>query len=434
MFAKRRVNRKRGTRKPFRLRARRKAILAPVTVDPPQAKPTFDALGAPLYAWADVRPAPRAGAGPMFTASLKEKCAAIVASQPECLDPDYLEAYPWLCWRLVWLAALKMGTDLPRLFRMFADAFGGEPSYQCHWVVAEGHSSGTKDGARMAALRQCLVPVHKKHRAENVFSNVALHDFKAFVAGVRHASLVLDCSRMPCYSNEKLLLLATCLGLRGLDLSGNRNIDDQFLYTVAAHLRQNGGLVALRLCNCPLVTERGLRDLMGPGGPQCLMYIESDLLLPVSLTFTEAFLDSPNPAVPAPVKGTCWKLLSDRDPHLGKVYKYPMAMKLHWLLRNLQPVAEPGLLWDFKFFPETVEASNRAELTASAWNTRQLSHRPLASPYMYLRDPDMKTPPPSSETTKPKVLQPRPAEPAPKRARKPKVFATSAHAFFMESK
>ena len=400
MFGKRKYERKKGTRKSFRRSVRKKGkVLKPAEPAPIVEKPVFNAAGLSLYLWMHIPPIPqkeyderhsetRRG----FTKSLRAKCAEVVGANADVIVPSYLEEGLWSCWSAVWLAILKNGADLPDLFRTFAQRFGDQFTFACHLTSDTDmrivHAS-LRD-LRDTALNAYLIPFSRKHRVENIFSNVSLKDLVTFVGGLQPASVVLDCSKMPPLSAAGILTLCNIPTLKGLDLSGNRQIDDQLLYTIKTRLvLRESSLQFLIISGCPHVTNDGLFDLLESCGSSNLSYVESDIRLTSLTGFEQLFSKTQNSTNAEVVTGTNWKLVQKED-QLQKVSKYKLGFKYHILLKQLNKVSTTGILWDLKFFPAVLESLEKAaeHSFVSAWKQRYLDavNKPLEPPFMYIKD------------------------------------------------
>lgn len=447
MFAKRRYNRKKGTRKPFRRRVRKRArILRPVRTDtssdPVPPKPTFDASGSSVYLWQYV--APQMGTKPKQTLdrlpSLRQLCAVQVAHNCEGLSLEYLQEAPWTCWQPVWENILKLRKDSPDLFRMFALQFGMRPSFRCHASTFAPKSSAGLD-MREQALELALIPAHRKHRIDNVFSNVSLADLGSFVAKLP-CLVVATCSKLKAFSAPQLISVFSIANLSALDLSGNDLVDDQLIYTLRLCLvSKKLGLKILRVSGCSNLTKRGVASLFKDDPDLHLCYVETDIDMISGSTFAQKFLDEPQSVQPTPVLGTKWKLLSENDPATAEVSHYSLAYKVQYYLRNSDLIPPPSMIWDLKFFPEAMDLSDSksaSELYQESWSERLRSARmkSVFVPYCYLKDPNQKVvtqveakPKPMMEPSGPFTRQ---GATTTKRSvmRKPKIIAADANLFF----
>lgn len=392
MFSKRRYTRKKRSRKPFTKRTSKRARIlrpAPVEVVP---KPTFDAAGSPIYLWSYVEPrqctSPTGGLKPGQLQSLRQICAGAIALNADALSSAYLGESSWSCWETVWSQVLQLGKDLPELFRMFANKFSDQPSFACHGKGMLDH--------RSSALESCLIPVHRRHRMDNVCSNISIADFISFVNGLsapettgKSPAIAIDCSNIPPFLPPKLLSLCNIKHLVALDLSGNSVIDDQFMYTLGSVLvTKESSLVVLKVTGCPEVSKKGLLRLLEKTDLAPLSYIETDTNLANDASkFADKFSYSSDLLCPTPVPGTKWKMLLDNDPVHSLVSKYNLAMKIHYLLRNSDLIAEPALLWDIMFLSDPFLNDDPNSQSERAWAQRlHRSRSKLLLPYVYMRD------------------------------------------------
>lgn len=393
MFSKRRYNRKKGTRRHVRRPSKKNRILRPPTVINTVEKPTFDASGCLVYLWQYIAPkiAASSSVGLKNVTSLRQLCAYQVALNAEALSSEYLQLAPWSCWEHVWKNILAMGKDSPDIFRMFAKEFGKQPSFWCHeMTLGLNHLDADP---RAQALEWALIPGSKKHRMENVFSNVSVSDVVAFVAKL-DCSVVVECSNVDNFTAPQLISLACLPNLVALDLSGNNLVDDQFLYTLRLCLTSKDlKLKILRISSCENVTKRGVASLLAADILSPLCYVESDINMITTSTFVQKFLDTPAIADHDPVPNTKWKLLNEAVQTTLQVAHYSLPYKLQYLLRNSDLVDIPSMIWDIKFFSETIDILNSksaAESYQESWAKRLRSAKMRSAyvPYCYLKDPD----------------------------------------------
>ena len=401
MFAKRKYARKRRPRRPSKRRmTRRRNILRPA--DPViLEKPIFDAAGASTYLWMYVKPGPAAPANtpgehstPQRVRSLRQICADAVAANIDSICPAYLEEASWACWRAVWEAALHMGTDLPSVFAIFAEAFGSEASFRSHASidgVIERMHRATQELKR-SALLTCLIPSHGKHRVENVFLNISVGDFAQFVGAVHDCAVVLVCSRMAPFTIANLVALCNIGTVEAVDLSNNPIVDDQFLFTLNTCLvNGKSSLKLLKVCGCPGVTHRGILALLQACESSLLAYIETEVRLIPESTFAQSFLHRPVPAEDAPVPGTNWRAISEQST-MAMLGRQSLAMKFHYILRVRKLVSCSSVLWDFKFLSEVADQfAQLTDLHDAAWRQRLqcATMKKFELPYMYIKDTGM---------------------------------------------
>ncbi|OBA19900.1 hypothetical protein METBIDRAFT_12933 [Metschnikowia bicuspidata var. bicuspidata NRRL YB-4993] len=454
MFGKRKYDRKKGVRKSFRRRRRKKGkILKLKEPEPVVEKPVFSASGSSLYLWMHVPPlhqtfvnnTERRG---KFTSSLRERCAEIVGANSDALSPSYLEEAPWSCWQSVWSTILKNGSDLPELFRMFARRFGDQISFSCHASTNTDvnlvHTS--LKGLRNSALNACLIPFYKKHRVENVFSNISINDFVTFVSGLDQASIAIDCSKMPPFTTSDILSLCNIPSLRALDLSGNRQVDDQLLYTIKSRLTlRESNLQILVLSGCPYVTEKGLFALLKDCGDSKLSYVEADLRLLLLESFEKLFSRIEDSNDTSIVTGTQWRLVR-KDDKFAAASKYKLGLKFHFLLRQSNDLVASKMLWDIKFFSAVVDPlkENVEDNFVPAWKQRYLGamNRPLTFPFAYMKDIDILVKPCPAPVLVQEIQSPPIFERAGRvglqdklksvkqNTKKPRTISTNAQAFF----
>lgn len=484
MFNRRKYSRKKERRRAFRPRVHKRRLLrppshAPASPAPPAPPPPlFDAAGCATYPWPHLPPC-----GDFLQPNpvrrrllpLRQICAQHLANAADALEPEYLDQAPWSCWQPVWRAILERGRDTPRVFLMFAATFGAHPAFACHhsraytYAQTEAHNAQHKTRAqketdadvaifseapvsenktsalRHRALALALVPTHCKHRIDNFFSNVGLEDWAALVARA-HCSVVADCSAPP-FSRRQLLAVCLVPSLVALDLSGNPAVDDQFLYTLRASLSHRLLLLKIvRLCRCPNITLQGLLQLLKEPTP--LAYVEADVVLPTArFALEEAVLSQPG-STSAPgthygdgraVLGTQWRLLDERKSANARVAGYPLALKVHYLLRNTDLVPAPKVMWDIKFFAQTLSTQDRAALVLAVGDTwlareKQVTTRSAYVPHCYLLDPAMEV---KYAPELPRVVEDRLVFQRQgalvlrkKNARKPRMVATDASSFF----
>lgn len=429
MFSKKRYTRKsRTTRRPFKARTRRARVLRPAEPAPKHeprpelGKEDLVAAGAAIYPWMHVQPSLKTVAIRAPVISLRQTCARVVALNSASLSPSYLDEASWACWLLVWRYITELELDLPALFRMFWRRFGSHSTFFCHSKRSSLVSS------RFEALRACLTPV-RRHRIENIFSNVSVTDFAAFVSNCS-ASVVVDCSKIT-FSNLQLLSLCNIPTLVALDISGTL-VDDQFLYTLCSCLvEKNVSLSVLRISRCPNVTKKGLLWVLEEAAHN-LAYVETDVSVSPSTAFAQR-LDSLKVQIP----GTKWELLSESDPTTTNVAKYSLATKVHYLLRNNGLELPELMIWDFKFFPQVISTLDAESITTQyeeSWVSRlkQATLRLIYTPYCYMRNHSLEIKfkvPPKEE--KPRELFPRQGYPTVRKpVKKPRAIATSVKSFF----
>lgn len=284
---------------------------------------------------------------------------------------------------------MRLGNDSPEIFRMFATKFGSDRMFRFH-NISVFLPLLTESGVRAHALQAALIPAQCKHRMENVFRNVSVPDFVRFTASW-NCPVVVDCSKVD-FPTSDLLLLASMPNLVGLDLSGLLGVDDQFLYTLGVCLAEKSvDLKVLRVSGCFNVTAKGVLRLMDPSLAHSLCYIESDVFLVARSTFALRFLEKCL-ETHSPVPSTKWKLLDEKDPLTVRVSNLTLAHKLSFLLRKSCLEHDLSKVWDFKFFPESVDvldAKRTAELFEKAWSSRLKSATTVSAyaPYCYLMDP-----------------------------------------------
>lgn len=441
MFVKRRYNRKKGTRKPFRRKLlNRRRILRPAKEDAKSEQvtqtPTFDASGSSIYLWQCVQPTrdTKSTEPEKKLTSLRQLCAVQVAQNCEGLSVEYLKEAPWSCWQHVWENILRLGKDSPDVFRMFAVHFGDRSSFRCHFSNFISQLSAGL-GTRDKALDTALIPGWKKHRMDNVFSNVSLGDLATFI-GKLHCCVVATCSNLHAFSSPQLISVASMANLVALDLSRNDVVDDQFVYTLRLCIAsRNLNLRILKLSGCSNLTRRGLETLFEQDLSLC--YVESDLNMITDSSFAEKIQDPDN--LHTPVPGTKWKLLSESDQTTSQVAQYSLAYKVHHFLRNSELFEMPNLIWDLQFFPQAVDISNAqscSHLHTESWSKRLRAARmkSVMVPYCYLKDPNQKIVPkrkakPVLENLGPFTRQGSIATPR-KVLRRPKITAADAKLYF----
>lgn len=440
MFSKKRYNRKKGTRRHVRRTSKKNRILRPPPLTPMERqveKPVFDASGLLVYLWQYLAPsmAKPASSTLKTPSSLRQLCAYHVAQNADALSSEYLKLAPWTCWEFVWKQILALGKDSPDLFRMFAREFHHHQSFWCHQLSFGSVNEHDLD-IRAQALEWGLVPGKRNHRMDNVFSNVSVADLTAFVAKL-DCSVVAECSQLE-FTIPQLISVACLPNLVALDLSGNKLVDDQFLYTIRlCLLGRNLKLRILRLSSCENVSKRGIAGLF-ENESISLCYVETDINMISKSSFALKFLDIPATTDHRPVPNTKWKLLSEAVPSTLQVARYSLPYKIHYLLRNIDLVGVPSMIWDIKIFPETIDMmhpKSAADSYESSWAKRLRSARTRSAyvPYCYLKDPDQAIVPelkvkPPVESNLPfsrqgtKVLKPS--------IRKPKLIKADAKSFF----
>lgn len=441
MFAKRRLARRKRPRFPLKRRVvRKRQILRPQFLNAVEEKPTFDASGSSLYLWMYINPevsvAKQEAECKASVSSLRQICANVVAANPESICTSYLQDASWTCWKLVWESALRQGMDLPSLFRIFAENFGTEPSFRCHTEV-EGIIERLHDSTadlKRSALLACLVPTHAKHRMDNVFSNISISDFVTFVSSTANCSAVVDCSKMPLLTTANLLTLCKIPNLGAIDVSYNRLVDDQFLYTLNTCLvSQTSKLNLLRVCGCPGVTTKGISALIEANENSLLVFIETDIYLTSLSMFSSKFLHVPDLQQDAPIPGTRWRSVKDEHSALGLLGRHSLATKVNFLLRTTELFKSAAVIWDIKFFNQVAEQSTSIRtFNETVWRLRlQLATtRKMTSPYLYIKDANTVVPRIVKEevkldkTTEAAIPVPKPS------VRKPKHVKTDANTFF----
>lgn len=349
--------------------------------------------------------------------SLRQFTALSIARNINSLEKAYLQLAPWECWKMVWERVLELNKDSFEVFRIFASRFSEEQSFSCHHFTSLRLRDASLERlafSRANAIEECLIPGSGKHRIENLFSNVSLPDFLTYLKLVRFKPRVLlDLSQRTAQMlREDHYLLFNAPYLVGLDLSNSRLIDDHFLYNMATAILRDGKLTQLtilRLQNCPLVTEKGLRHLLDiKDHLKCsLSYIESDLQL------SNGFLSKFGAQKDANyVPGTRWRPLTEKDPHIRTISRVPLALKLHclfrhfassiivtllvgstttspvYLLRSKNAILLDIMLHNEEFSASDYTASSGISKLQAAWETR-LAHRnrlPSKLPNCYIVD------------------------------------------------
>lgn len=447
MFANRRTVRRKRPRHSLKRRiARKRQIIRPQLQDFIVEKPSFDASGSSLYLWMYVASEVPGSTQRILkeqrkpiVLSLRQICADVIAANPESICSSYLEDSPWTCWRFVWESALRQGMDLPSLFRAFAEKFGSEPSFRCHAEIEGtiGRLHETTADLKHSALLSCLVPTHLKHRIDNVFCNISISDFVHFVSCTANCGLVIDCSKMPLLTVANLVALCKIPNLEAIDLSHNRLVDDQFLYTLNSCLvSQCARISILRVYGCPSVTIKGISALIAADERSMLALIETDVFVKSDSMFSSKLLHSTDEEKYNPIPGTRWKSIIDEQSPLGLLGKHSLATKVNYLLRLTNISRSSHIIWDIKFFNQVAEQSTSIKtFNDIVWRLRlQLgTTMRMSSPYMYIKDPSCKIPMIVKEATV-KIQKPNEGSTVsvPRlNGRKPKHVKTDANTFFL---
>lgn len=441
MFAKRRYNRKKGTRKPYRRKLlKRRRILRPAKEDANSEqiiqRPAFDASGSSIYLWQYVKPLrdTNSSTASQKLSSLRQLCAVQVAHNCEGLSVEYLKEALWSCWQPVWENILKLGKDSPDVFRMFAMHFGDQSSFRCHFSSFISQLSAGLS-TRDQALDTSLIPGWRNHRMDNVFSNVSLGDMATFIGKLR-CCVVAACSNLHTFSSPQLISVASMANIVALDLSRNDVVDDQFVYTLRLCIAsRNLSLKILKITGCSNLTRRGLETLLEQESPLC--YVETDLNVITDSSFAEKIQDPSN--LHTPVPGTKWKLLSESEKSTSQVAHFSLAYKVHHFLRNSDMLEKPNLIWDLQIFPQAVDISDpqsSSTLHSESWSKRLRAARmkSVIVPYCYLKDPNQKIVPkkeakPVLESLGPFTRQGSTATPK-KVLRRPKITAADVNLYF----
>lgn len=445
MFAKKKYVRKRPDRKHVRRRAGRKSrILRPHFEPQVPEKPTFNASGCSPYLWMNIRSGvtglckqPNSENPSNPVKSLRLICAKTVASNVECLHSSYFCEASWTCWKLVWEEALKQGTDLPQLFRLFTDTFGLERNFSCHppihGTIERVHGS-TADLKRSALLASSI-PNHPRHRIENVFSNISIPDFVLFVGSSNNCAVVINCAKIALYSTPTLLSLCKTPTVSAIDISYNSVVDDQFLHTLNACLvTGTSSLKLLRVCGCPAVTVKGILNLLEARQNSSLVYVETDVSLPRLSMFSSRFLHLPDYKEDPPILGTRWRMVNEEHSEMAFIAKHSLATKLHYFLRLKKLFNSSNVIWDFKFFNEVADQSmNIEDFNEIVWLDRLHTavRKKITLPHMYFKDPTLQVVPRIVRDERPsemKSIDRSKAESS--TTRKPKFVKTNADSFF----
>lgn len=448
MFAKKRYVRKRNIKKHVRRRIGRKnRIQRPQFNTEVPERPAFSASGSSPYLWMNIRSgvceiseSKISKTPPSPIKSLRLICANIIASNVECVHPSYFSEATWTCWRLVWEEALKQGTDLPQLFKLFADAFGSERTFSCHSSIDGSieRIHGSVAELKRSALLASVIPNNSRHRLENVFSNISVPDFVLFVGSSNNCAVVINCSKIAPFSTTSLLSLCKTPTVNAIDISYNDVVDDQFLHTLNTCLVTGSSkLRLLRVCGCPAVSARGILNLLEACESSPLLYVETDVSLPVLSMFSSRFLHSPDYNEDPPVPGTRWRLVNEEHSNMASIVKHSLSMKLHFLLRLKNLFTSANIIWDFKFFSEVADQSMSIEsFNDKVWldRLRTATRRIISSPNMYIKDEKLQVVPRVVRAEKPigtdKGEQPKASKVENSIARKPKFVKTNANTFF----
>lgn len=437
MFSKRRYNRKKNNRKPYKARvSKKRQILRPQNsashrIEPPT--PQFDAAGVALYHWTFVKPVRTASHAkieiPKFS-SLRLICATQVALDADALSEDYLDEGLWSsCWSHVWQCILKMGKDLPDVFRMFARKFGNELLFRCHRVTDDESESLAR--VRNEAIRRCRLPSLVKHRMDNVFCNISMDDFVRFLAGFDGA-IALDCSNLGVsLSFDQLIQIVRLPNLRALDLSGCDLVSDQFLYTLKSCLTERDtGLEVLTLVRCP-ITSKGLTQFLQSIGQTKLCFVECDHIMHREIFLSSVFSLSGSKVF---VPGLKFYQIRPEDSNAKYPNTYPAARKLYFLLRNLSGIQACPTIWDIKFHPQLHDPlGSKEQIYVNAWNSRQTAV--INSPILTLaRDDSVK----AEQKFQPSPTVPHPqiadkleeVTPRSKTDKRPRIRVSDARSFF----
>lgn len=448
MFTKRKYAKKRQTKRVVRRHvSRKRQILRPQNESSAIEKPTFDASGASAYLWMQIAPGVRGKdqeneKNEKFAVpSLRKICADVVAANPETIHSSYFASSSWPCWRLVWESALEQGTDLPSLFKIFMNAFGLEKSFNCHpeiyGTIERIHSSVSQ--LKQSALMACAIPTNRKHRIENVFSNISLPDFVSFVGSVENCAVVIDCCKMPLYSTSTLISLCKISTIEAIDLSYNPVVDDQFLNTLNCCLVSgNSNLKILRVCGCAGVSSRGILTLLEAKESSLLSYIETDVCLKPESMFLSRFQHAAESHDDAPIPGTKWRLINEEHSTMAIVGKQSLATKLFVLLRLKKILLPVNGIWDIKFFKqEANQAMDVKMFNEITWLLRlqNSTRRNISSPFMYIKEPGSNVAPKfvadmSEKKEAHSFSKLRKKKSQSQSSRKPKFVHTNANSFF----
>lgn len=428
MFNRRRYNRKPGRRKAFRPRIRRKGVILRPTDEPPPPKIEFDASGAVPYLWQYWPQAEPEKAVQEYKKlpSLRYICSRVLAENADALEPSYLTTCSWTsCWKHVWRVICQLNLDLPHVFRMFAKHFGSNYDFKCHHV-------DLREEERSKAIMSLLLST-RRHRIDNVFSNISYNEFVCFVSGV-DAHVILDCSSMKPMRKEQVLNLCKAPNLAGLDISSNEWVDDQFLYTLgrAISSKNSSKMKLLRIVNCLNITQDGLRRFL-QDTLTSLTFLSTDIMASKESNFADRL----NGATETPIGGTQWRLLHSGYYNFDRLVRYKLIAMALYLLRNSDLVNIPSnsLIWDIRLFPDMIDSRNPMELyrkLKGSWAKRE-SSSVGRNPYLYIRsETSAKAPIEKVEETRvkeePKESDSLLTERVPKR--KPKIKMKNADALF----
>ncbi|EDK37856.2 hypothetical protein PGUG_01954 [Meyerozyma guilliermondii ATCC 6260] len=319
--------------------------------------------------------------------SLKAICANKVARNIEFIASSSIHEIPWSALSEVWKQCLKLNTDSPRVFSMFAQKFYKQKDFKCHNQKLKSNNEVAK--IRHEAIEYHKLPNSRKHRIEIVYSNVRIRDTVSYSFKLETCSwIILDLTSFKA-SKDDMLSVLNFQNLVCLDLSYSA-IDDSFVYSLASSILREGKLSKLtiiRLVNCKNVTIDGIKSLMNIKNRASfsLSCIESDL----ELNKDNSSYVHDN-----------WFVTSDN--HMSSL---PLTLKLQYLFKNYGPhiLAESSskdittnpvylswskdfILLDLSYVDVALDSQFNTDAMVSGWTKRKNANHNSKPCFTYVVD------------------------------------------------
>lgn len=241
-----------------------------------------DSVGCLVYPWyslsvAGISEPPRSKYTCM--ASLKQLCLVQTALLADSLTADHLGMLLWKGnGKLLWNKILELQTDSFYVFLLFYSRFGENSDFRCHWQN-DSSNRNSPAGLRQFALNACTIGLSRRHRLENILSNI---DYEFLTTQINNLGdgvrSVLDLSRCSSgLSSYSFLNLLKINLVWALNLSNCDHVNDNILRIMS---KSDEGILrnlqVLKIVNCSNITIRGLETLMLSQHSN-LKYIESNL-------------------------------------------------------------------------------------------------------------------------------------------------------------
>lgn len=321
--------------------------------------------------------------------SLKAICANKVARNIEFIPSLSVHEIPWSALSEVWKECLKLNTDSPRVFSMFAQKFHKHKDFKCHIKKLELNNEVAK--IRHEAIDYHKLLNSKKHRIEIVYLNVRIRDIVSYSFRLETCSwIMLDLTSFKA-SKDDMLLVLNFQNLVCLDLSSSA-IDDSFLYSLATSILREGKLSKLtiiRLVNCKNVTIDGIKSLMKIKCDDSASFSLSCIELDLELNKNDSSYVHNN-----------WFVASD-----GRMSSLPLTLKLQYLFKNYGPhiltdsssrdiTTNPVyLLWskdfillDLSYVDVALDSQFNTDAMVGGWTKRKNMNHNSRSSFTYVVD------------------------------------------------